>query len=140
MGCEELASKFTIQYVELPNGRVPVHEFLDSLDDKAAAKVAALLERLRIHGTQIPAKFSKNLGHGLFELRVEHFDRIFRVFYFFQPGMLVVLTSGFQKKTMELPQVQIARAERLRALWMKYKNRYPASAFERAKIAREAGV
>jgi phage-related protein len=135
-----LAGEFTIQYVELPNGRVPVREFLDSLDDKAAAKVAAIMERLRIHGTQIPAKFSKNLGNGLFELRVEHFDRIFRVFYFFQPGMLVVLASGFQKKTMGIPQIQIARAERLRTLWLKYKNRYPASPSEREKIAKEAGL
>jgi len=27
--------EFTIEYVELPNGRMPAREFVDSLDDKA---------------------------------------------------------------------------------------------------------
>ncbi len=134
-----MAVQFTIHYVELPNGRVPVQEFLDSLDDRAAAKVAGFIARLREHGLEMPRKFSKNLGSGLFELRVEHFDRIFRVFYFFQPGMVIVATSGFQKKSQQTPPGEIARAERLRALWLKYRNRYPESPLERERISREAG-
>jgi len=130
---------FTIHYVELPNGRVPIQEFLDSMDDRAAAKVAGFIARLRAHGLQMPRKFTKNLGEGLFELRVEHFDRIFRVFYFFHPGMVIVATSGFQKKSQQTPAAEIARAQRLRALWLKYRNRYPESPSERERISREVG-
>ena len=43
--------EFTIEYVELPNGRMLAREFVDSLDDKAAARIDAFLERLRVYRT-----------------------------------------------------------------------------------------
>jgi ribosome-binding protein aMBF1 (putative translation factor) len=49
------------------------------------------------------------------------------VLYFFQPGMLIVITSGFQKKTEQTPKNEITRAEQLRKLWLKHRNRYPGS-------------
>ena len=58
---------FSIEYVELPNGRIPARDFIDSLDDKA-----------------------------------------------------------------------VARAERLRKLWLQYRNRYPASRKERQAIEKES--
>jgi hypothetical protein len=48
--------------------------------------------------------------------------------------MLIVIASGFQKKAQETPAAEIARAERLRELWMKYRNRYPESRKEREMI------
>ncbi len=111
-----MSNGFTIEYVELPNGRAPAREFVDSLDDKAAARVDAFIERLRIYGNRMDGKFVKKLTADLFELRVKQFDRIFRVLFFYQPGRLVVITSGFQKKTEQTPPPEIARAERLRRL------------------------
>ena len=51
--------------------------------------------------------------------------------------MLIVITSGFQKKTQETPAGEITRAEHLRKLWMKYSNRYTGSAKEREAILKE---
>ena len=48
-----MSGEFTIEYVELPNGRVPAREFVDSLDDKAAARIDAFIERLRIYGNRM---------------------------------------------------------------------------------------
>ena len=129
---------FAIEYVELPNGRIPARDFIDSLDDKAAARVDAFIERLRIYGNRMEAKFVKKLTRDIFELRVKQFDRIFRILFFYQPGMLIVITSGFQKKTQETPRSEIARAERFRKLWLKYRNRYPESQKEREAIEKEA--
>ncbi len=128
---------FTIEYVELPNGRIPAREFIDSLDDKAAARVDAFIERLRIHGNRMEGKFVKKLTGDIFELRVKQFDRIFRILFFYRPGMLIVIASGFQKKSQETPPGEIARAERLRKLWLKYRNRYPTSEKEREAIQKE---
>ena len=108
--------EFTIEYVELPNGRVPARDFVDSLDDKAAARVDAFIERLRVYGNRMQGKFVKKLTGDIFELRVKQFDRIFRVLFFYQLGMLIVITSGFQKKTQETPPGEITRAEQLRKL------------------------
>jgi phage-related protein len=129
---------FSIDYVELPNGRIPAREFIDSLDDKAAARVDAFIERLRIYGNRMEGKFVKKVTGDIFELRVKQFDRIFRILFFYQPGMLIVITSGFQKKSQETPATEIARAERLRKLWLKYRNRYPTLGKERDAIQKES--
>jgi len=129
--------EFSIAYVALPNGRMPAREFLDSLDEKAAARIDAFIERLRVYGNRMQGKFVKKLTNDIFELRVKQFDRIFRVLFFYQPGMLIVITSGFQKKTQVAPAGEITRAEQLRNLWMKYRNRYTGSPKEREAILKE---
>jgi phage-related protein len=134
-----VTGEFSIEYVELPNGRVPAREFVDSLDDKAAARVDAFIERLRIYGNRMEGKFVKKLSNDLFELRVKQFDRIFRVLFFYQPGMLIVVASGFQKKTDRTPPAEIARAEQLRKLWIKWRNRYSGTQKEREAILKELG-
>ncbi|HLJ27952.1 MAG TPA: type II toxin-antitoxin system RelE/ParE family toxin [Candidatus Angelobacter sp.] len=129
--------EFTIEYVELPNGRMPAREFVDWLDEKAAARIDAFIERLRRSGNRMQGKFVKKLTDDIFELRVKQFDRIFRVLFFYQPRMLIVITSGFQKKTEKTPPGEITRAELLRKLWLKYRNRYTGSQKEREAILKE---
>ena len=131
---------FSIEYVELPNGRIPARDFIDSLDDKAAARVDAFIDRLRVYGSRMERKFVKKLTGNIFELRVKQFDRIFRVLFFYQPGMVIVITSGFQKKSQETSPAEITRAERLRKVWLKYRNRYPALEKEREAIQKETGL
>ena len=135
-----MSGEFTIEYVELPNGRTPAREFIDSLDDKGAARIDAFIDRLRIYGNRMQGKFVKKLTDDIFELRVRQFDRIFRILFFYQPGMVVVITSGFQKKTEQTPPAEITRAEQLRKLWIKYRNRYPGSQKERESILKELGL
>ena len=132
-----MSGEFTIEYVELPNGRIPAREFVDSLDDKAAARIDAFIERLRIYGNQMQGKFVKKLTDDIFELRVKQFDRIFRVLFFYQPGMLIVITSGFQKKTEQTPPGEITRAGQLRKLWIRYRNRFTGSQKETEAILKE---
>ena len=135
-----MAGEFTIDYVVLPNGRAPAREFIESLDEEAVAKVDAFIDRLRVYGTRMHGKFVRKLSENLMELRVKHFDRIFRILYFYQPGRSIVITSGFQKKTEQTPAGEVARAERLKALWLRYRNNYPGSREERERIARHAGL
>src|SRR5271165_4980171 len=110
--------RFAIEYVELPNGRVPAREFVDSLDDKTAARVDAFIERLRMYGNRMQGKFVKKLSDDIFELRIKQFDRIFRVLFFYQlsAGNGTCDYSGFQKKSQATPPGEIARAEQLRKL------------------------
>ncbi len=132
--------EFRIEYVELPNGRVPAREFVDSLDDKASARIDAFIDRLRVYGNRMQGKFVKKLTDDIFELRIKQFDRIFRVLFFYQPGMRIVIASGFQKKTEQTPTAEITKAEQLKKLWMKHRNRYTGSASEKQAILRELGL
>jgi phage-related protein len=93
-----------------------------------------------VRGNRMQGKFVKKLTDDIFELRVKQFDWIFRVLFFYQPGMLIVITSGFQKKRQETPPAEIMRAEQLRKLWTKYRNRYTGSQQEREVILKELAV
>jgi phage-related protein len=119
--------EFAIEHVELSNARVPAREFVNSLDDKAGARIDAFIDRLPVYGNRTQGKFVKKPQDHIFERRVKQFDRIFRVLFFYQPGMLIVITSAFQKKTKQTPLGEIVRAVKLRRLWMKYRNRYAGS-------------
>ena len=65
---------------------------------------------------QIPEtyfKFIKN-SSGIYEIRVQVGNNIFRVFCFFDIDNLVVVGHGFQKKTQKTPKSEIERAEQIK--------------------------
>jgi len=79
---------------------------------------------LLIRNTRIvPEKFLKSLTNtdGLWEVRVSAGNGIFRIFCFFDRGNLIILLSGFQKKTQKTPGQEIKKAERLKKEY--YENR-----------------
>ena len=47
---------------------------------------------------------------GLYEIRVEVGNNIYRIFSFFDKGNLVVLGNGFQKKSQKTPKQEIEKA------------------------------
>jgi len=51
--------------------------------------------------------------NGLFEVRVQFGNNIFRIFCFFDGVKFVILLTGFQKKTQKTPREEINRAVRL---------------------------
>lgn len=59
---------------------------------------------------RVSAKFVKHIRDGLFELRAEYEGNIFRVFFVFDGNDIVVLFSGFQKKTQQTPEREIKKA------------------------------
>jgi len=71
-----------------------------------------LIRTMRI----VPEKYLKHLTNtnGLWEIRVSAGNGIFRIFCFFDKGNLIILLSGFQKKTQKTPKTEIKRAEKLK--------------------------
>jgi hypothetical protein len=53
--------------------------------------------------------------------------------------MLIIITSGFQKKTDRTPGGETAKAELLRGLWVMHRNRYTGSQREKEAILKELG-
>lgn len=64
----------------------------------------------------VPEKFLKRLTNtdGLWEVRVSAGNGFFRIFCFFDDGNLIILLSGFQKKTQKTPKNEIKKAEQLK--------------------------
>ncbi len=66
---------------------------------------------------RIPDVYIKHLKStsGLYEIRVQVGNNIFRVFCFFDMDNLIVVGHGFQKKNQKTPRKQIERAEKIKA-------------------------
>lgn len=63
---------------------------------------------------RLPSKFVKSIEDGVFELRTEFEGNIFRTFFFFDEGNVVVLLNGFQKKSQQTPKGEIEKAKRIK--------------------------
>jgi len=91
--------------------------FDNFLKEQCPKVISKILQTLRMIETleRIPASHLKYIAetNGLFEIRIVFGSDIFRVFCFFDEGNLVVLLSGFQKKTQKTPPKEIERAVRL---------------------------
>lgn len=99
--------------------------FEDFLNLQRPKVVSKILQILRIveQVEQIPVNHLKHVEGttGLFEIRVKFGSDIFRIFCFFDAGRLVVLLSGFQKKTQKTPPEEIKRAVKLMEEYYKEK-------------------
>ena len=64
---------------------------------------------------RVPKTILKNMedADGLYEIRIEVENNIFRIFCCFDKGSLVILFNGFQKKTQKTPKQQIERAKKI---------------------------
>ena len=65
---------------------------------------------------RVPETYLKHIENtnGLFEIRVQQGNDIFRIFCFFDQGQLVVLANGFQKKTQKTPKKEIEKALKIK--------------------------
>lgn len=83
-------------------------------------KVLDILEQVE----RVPATYLKYIEgtNGLFEVRVQLSSDIFRIFCCFDGNRLVVLFSGFQKKSQKTPRKEIERAVRIMTEYYNDKN------------------
>lgn len=79
--------EFEAIFYDLPDGREPAREFLDSLDVKMRAKMVRTIELLQHNGTSLREPYSKALEDGIFEVRAKVGSDISRVLYFFLSGI-----------------------------------------------------
>ena len=56
----------------------------------------------------------KFLKEGLYELRIEWQGNIYRIFFCYDEGHIVILFNGFQKKTQKTPDREIDKALKLK--------------------------
>lgn len=101
-----------LEFYETKDGNKPIEEFMVSLDNKMRTKAIHELMLLREKGNKLREPFSKAMGDGIFELRIQQGGDAARIFYFFFVGSKVVLTNGFIKKTQKTPATELDRAKR----------------------------
>ena len=112
---------FRIEFYETEDGKQPIIEFLDSLDNKMAAKLVGLMELLEEKGTDLRLPYSSYLEDGIFELRCKQGSNVTRLLYFFYEGNIIVVTNGFVKKTQKTPRNELNLAKKRRLDWIRRK-------------------
>lgn len=65
---------------------------------------------------RIPEIYFKHLEgtDGLYEIRIQSGNEIFRIFCFFDNNNLVIVGHGFQKKSQKTPDRELAKAEKIK--------------------------
>ena len=98
-------------------------EFFKKQSRKVQDKIIKVLDILETV-ERVPITYLKYIEgtNGLFEVRVQLGSDIFRIFCCFDGNRLVVLFSGFQKKTQKTPSKEIDRAVRIMNEYFNYKN------------------
>lgn len=98
------------------NGKIPVQDFLYSLNPKLRAKAFSDIELLKQLGTELREPYVKPIkgkdNKGLYELRIKFSSDIARIFYFTYYDNKFVLLHGFVKKTMKTTRDEIKKARK----------------------------
>jgi phage-related protein len=89
-------------------------DFFDRQTEKVKEKIDYVLF-LIAHVEHVPEKFLKHIEgqKGLYEVRIEAGNSIFRIFCCFDKSKIVVLFNGFQKKSQKTPRDEIKMAVKL---------------------------
>ena len=98
-------------------------EFKKTLNRETLKKLYQVLTLIMVVEV-VPEKFLKAIEgrKGLYEIRIERGRNIYRVFCCFDEGNLIILFSGFQKKTQKTPIRQLDKAEALMKSYFEQKN------------------
>ena len=109
---------YNLVFYTTERGDSPVDDFLDWLDKKARAKVAAHLSLLEEQGPHLKRPYADVVRGKIRELRIHQSSNQYRMLYFFQVRNQVVLTHILSKKQPQLKEKDIELAERRMEDWL----------------------
>ena len=97
-------------------------DFYIEADDNVKEKIGYVFRVIKTVD-KVSEKFLKHIEgtDGLYEIRVEVGNNVYRIFCCFDKGNLVVLFNAFQKKTQKTPKQEIELAEKLKKEYFTFK-------------------
>ena len=107
---------FKVAFYKTEDGRKPAGEFIRSLDEIARKQIVRSIHNLEKEGNLLGMPDSRHLTEDLFELRIRDRSNAYRMIYFYDKDedKLIIVTSGFVKKTQKTPPEEIERAKSYR--------------------------
>jgi phage-related protein len=119
--------EYTVELYEKVDGKIPVLDFILSLDPKQQAKIYREIDLLEKFGNELHyphvdiIRGKKYMN--LWELRIEFASNIFRIFYFLSQNNNAVLLHGIVKKKQKTPKKELDVAlERMKEYLRREKN------------------
>lgn len=95
-------------------------EFMQTLSVAERKKIHYILDLLATED-RVSTKFIKYIREGIYELRAMYNNNIYRVFFIFDEGNIIILFNGFQKKTDKTPEKEIKKAIKIKEAYYESK-------------------
>jgi phage-related protein len=108
--------KVSFDWIRRDDGTSEFEDYFDSLPDKDAEKLLAVIGMVEDHGLIVASRMQwiKKLGSDLYELRSKQSSNIQRAIYFQKIGNEYLITHGFTKKSQKTPKSEIEHARAMR--------------------------
>ena len=87
--------------------------FYRALEAGAQKKIDYVLDVLKMQD-RVSEKFVKYIKEGIYEIRASYNGNIYRAFFIFDEGNIVMLFNGFQKKSQKTPPNEIEKALKIK--------------------------
>lgn len=109
---------FSLEFYAGPSGDEPALDYIRRQAKAHRAKIGRALRYLEEVGPGARRPQADYLGDGIYELRVPIAQHQHRVLYFLHGRAIIVVTSAFLKNEGRVPEAELARARRRRAVWL----------------------
>ena len=112
--------KVNFDWIKRSDGTSEFEDYLDSLPDKDAEKLLAVITAVEDHGLPVSArmKWTKKLEDDLYELRSKQGSDIQRAIFFQKVRAEYLITHGFTKKSQKTPKTEIEHAKAMRKSYL----------------------
>ena len=105
---------YKVIFYQTARNEKPVDRYLKTLDIKVRVKFYKLLTLLENLGPSLKRPYADLLKNKIYELRIKYGSNQYRTLYFFFEKEYIVVTHSFTKKTDQIPEIEIKRAEAYR--------------------------
>ncbi len=96
------------------SGKCAIEEFIEDLPIEDAKEVVASIAALRELGNKARRPLADYLEDGIYELRARRLKKQFRVLYTFAGRQIILLLTGFIKKSKAVPASKKRKAKALK--------------------------
>ncbi len=110
---------YSLVFYTTKRGDSPIDEYLDELDKKSRAKVAAHLSLLEEQGPDLKRPYADIVRGKIRELRIHYRSNQYRILFFFYVRNQIVLLHAFSKKSQQLKEKDIELSERRMEDWIR---------------------
>ena len=111
-----------VQFYKTADGRKPVAEWLNTLDDERAQAIAMGVRFFEEYPNPVvPKKFFEKVTDHIWEIKVHYGKEQYRLLSFIENDAIIIAVHGIAKKSMDLKKQDLELAEERRKIYVKQK-------------------
>ena len=114
---DKMQQKLSVVFFRTEHGIEPVREWLISLNKADKKFIGEDIKTVQF-GWPLGMPLVKNLGQGLWEVRVNLMHKRIARIIFFMDENTMILVNGFIKKTQKIPKIELDLAKQRKQIYL----------------------